>query len=195
MALQTRVVNILTKPADEWRTIAGEAATVERLLRNYAAPLAAIPAVCQFIGMSLVGVTVFGTTVRTGIVRGFAGAVVAWALALVGAWISAVVIEKLAPTFQSSGTIVQALKLVVYAMTPIWVAGVLNLVPALAPLGILAALYAVYLFYVGLTPLMATPSDKVIPYMVVAAIVIIIVSVVLGTITTAIFGVGGGLTL
>ena len=34
MSLQTRVVAILTKPADEWRTIAAESATVEGLLRE-----------------------------------------------------------------------------------------------------------------------------------------------------------------
>ncbi len=44
MSLQTRVVAILTKPADEWCTIAAGPATVEVLIRDYAAPLAANPA-------------------------------------------------------------------------------------------------------------------------------------------------------
>ena len=34
MSLQTRVVAILTKPADEWRVIAHESATVEGLMRS-----------------------------------------------------------------------------------------------------------------------------------------------------------------
>lgn len=192
MSLQTRVIAILTKPADEWRTIAAERATVEGLLRGYAAPLAAIPAIAQFIGFSLIGVTVpvFRGALRIGIVRSFANAVVGWVLALVGAWIAAVVIEKLAPTFQSRGTTAQALKLVVYSMTPVWVAGVLNLMPVLAVLIIIAALYAVYLFYLGLPPVMNTPSEKVIPYMVVSAIVIIVISICLGAITAALSGIG-----
>ena len=191
MSLQTRVVAILTKPAEEWRTIAAETATLEGLMRGYAAPLAAIPAVAQFIGLSLIGVTVpFAGTIRIGIVRSFANAVVSWVFALVGAWIAAVVVEKLAPTFQSKGDTTQALKLVVYSMTPVWIAGVLNLVPVLAVLTIFAALYAVYLFYLGLPTIMSTPSDKVIPYMVVSALVIIVVSVVLGAITGAMFGIG-----
>ena len=172
MSLQTRAVAILTKPADEWRTIASEPATVEGLMREYAAPLAAIPAIAQFIGF-----------IRTGIVRSFANAVVAWVLSLVAAWIAALVIEKLAPMFQSRGNTAQALKLVVYSMTPSWVAGVLYLVPALGVLVNIAALYAVYLFYLGLPPVMSTPSDKVIPYMVVPV-------VVLGAIATAIFVIG-----
>lgn len=191
MSLQTRAMAILTKPAAEWRTISAEPATVEGLLREYAAPLAAIPAIAQFIGFSLIGITVpFGGAIRIGIVRSFANAVVGWVFALVGAWIAAVVIEKLAPTFQSRGSTAQALKLVVYSMTPVWIAGVLNLVPVLAVLVIIAALYAVYLFYMGLPPVMSTPSEKVIPYMVVSAIVIIVISICLGTITALISGIG-----
>jgi hypothetical protein len=197
MSLQTRVVAILTKPADEWRTIAAEPATVEGLMRDYAAPLAAIPAVAQFIGFSLIGmpVPVAGGAIRVGFVRSFAGAVVAWVFALVGAWIAAVVVEKLAPTFQSKGNTAQALKLVVYSMTPVWVAGVLNLVPALAVLIVIAVLYTVYLFYLGLPPVMSAPPDKVIPYMVVSAVVIIVVSIIFGAIAQAIFGIGTYQTL
>ena len=114
----------------------------------------------------------------------------AWVFALVGAWIAAVVIEKLAPTFESRGDTAQALKLVVYSMTPVWIAGVLNLVPVLAALGIIAALYAVYLFYLGLPPVMATPADKVIPYMVVSVLVMIIVWFILGSIAAAMAGIG-----
>jgi Yip1-like protein len=193
MSLQTRVVAILTKPADEWRTIAAEPATVEGLLRGYAAPLAAIPAIAQFIGFSLIGITVpvFGGAIRVGIMRSIANAIVSWVLALVGAWIAAVVIEKLAPTFQSRGNTAQALKLVVYSMTPIWIAGVLYVVPALIPLVIIGVLYAIYLFYLGLAPVMSTPSEKVIPYMVVSALVIFVVSLILGAITGAISGIGG----
>ena len=191
MSLQTRVVAILTKPAEEWRTIAAEPATVEGLMRGYAAPLAAIPAVSQFIGYSLVGIGPF----RVGIVRGLVGAILGWVFALVGAWVAAVVIEKLAPTFESRGDTAQALKLVVYSTTPVWIAGILNLVPALTPLGIIAALYAVYLFYLGLPALMATPADKVIPYMVVSVLVLIIVWVILGSIAAALAGAGAVATL
>src|SRR5262249_34707077 len=141
--LQARVTNILKQPAAEWPVIAAEPGDVASLLQGYAAPLAAIPAICRWIGFSVVGGAgpVVGTF-RVGIVRGLANAIVYWVFALVGAYIAALVIEKLAPTFKSSGSTMQALKLVVYASTPMWVAGVLNLVPALSPLIILAALYA-----------------------------------------------------
>ena len=69
-------------------------------------------------------------------------------------------------------------------------AGVLSLIPALGLLAAIAGLYAIYLFYLGLTPVMKTPEAQVIPYMVVSALVVIVVSVLLGAVSTALVGVG-----
>ena len=191
MSLQSRVIGILTTPADEWRTVAAEPADVAGLLRDYAAPLAAIPAVCSFLGLTVIGMPAgFFGRFRISPVRGFVNMILTFVMALVGAWIAAIVVEKLAPTFQSKGNTTQALKLVVYAMTPVWVAGVLHLVPVLGVLTILAALYSIYLFYLGLPVVMSTPTAQVIPYMVVSAVVVIVVSLVLGAVTTAVAGVG-----
>ena len=193
--LQARVTNILKQPTSEWPVIAAEPADAASLLQGYAAPLAAIPAICRWIGFSVIGMSVpFVGTFRVGIVRGLANAIVYWVFALVGAYIAALVIEKLAPTFKSSGGTIQALKLVVYASTPVWVAGVLSLIPSLSPLIIIAALYAVYVFYLGLPHLMHTPSDQVIPYMVVSALVMVVVTVCLGIVTGIVAGVGTGYT-
>jgi hypothetical protein len=181
--LTDRVKNILMNPAAEWRVIAAESTDVTALLRDYAAPLAAIPVVCRWIGISLIG--------GIGIVRGLASAIVSWVLSLVGAWLAAAVIEKLAPTFQSRGDTTQALKLVVYASTPIWIAGVLNLVPALGVLIVLAAIYAIYLFYLGLPPVMHTPTNQVLPYMMVSAVVVILVTFVMGLFASALAGLNG----
>jgi hypothetical protein len=170
--LTTRVTNVLKQPAQEWPVIAAEPTDAAGLMSGYAAPLAAIPAICSWIGWSIIGIGFF----RRGLVSGLAAAIVTFVFALVGVYIAAIVIEKLAPTFKSSGTTLDALKLVVYAETPVWVAGVLNLIPPLAVLTLLAALYAIYLFYLGLPVMMKTPSDQVIPYMLVSAIVIIVIT-------------------
>jgi len=196
MSLQTKVVGILTKPADEWREIAAGPSTVEGLIRGYVAPLAAIPAVCAWIGFSLIGISVplFGLY-RIGFVRGLVAEIVSWVFTIAAVWLDAIIIEKLAPTFQSHGGTTQAMKLVAYAMTPVWLAGVLNLVPVLSPLQLIAALYAIYLFYLGLPPVMKTPSDKVIPYMLVSAIVIILVTIVIGAVVGTLTGLSAYSTL
>src|SRR5262249_13192589 len=183
MNLQQRVTNILTKPAAEWQVVAAEPADVASLYRDYIAILAAIPAVCGFIGWTMVGVTFIG---RIGMGLALRGMIGSYIQALIACYIAAVVVEKVAPSFGSSGNTAQALKLVAYAYTPIWLAGVLALIPILSPLTLLAAIYAIYLCYLGLPPVMKPPSDKVIPYMIVSAIVIIVVSIVLGFIFAAI---------
>lgn len=189
MNLQTRVINILSKPAQEWPVIASESTDVAALYKEYIAPLAAIPAICGFLGMTLIGVTVpFMGQMRTPIVSGLAGLIVGYVLSLVGIFLAAFVVDKLAPSFQSSGGIVQALKMVAFASTPSWVAGVLQLIPMLGVLALLAALYGVYLFYLGLPSVMKTPADKVIPYMVVSVIVIIVIFVVTGSISGIFMG-------
>jgi hypothetical protein len=189
MNLQTRVVNILTKPKEEWPVIAGETTDVPGLYSSYIAILAAIPAICSFIGMTMIGVTLpFVGSYRYGLAHGLTTAILQYVFGLIGIYLAAVVIDKLAPTFQSQPSTIQALKLVAYASTASWVAGVLNIIPALGALGILAGLYGIYLFYLGVPQLMKTPAEKVIPYMIVSALVIIVVMAVVGVITGAITG-------
>lgn len=189
MNLQTRVINILTKPKQEWPVIASESTDVAVLFKEYIMPLAAIPAICGFLGMTMIGVTIpLVGQIRTPMVSGLAGMVVGYVLSLVGAFLAAFIVDKLAPSFQSSGGLVQALKMVAYASTASWVAGVLQLIPMLGALALLAALYGVYLFYLGLPSVMNTPRDKVIPYMVVSAIVIIVISVVTASISGIFMG-------
>jgi hypothetical protein len=189
MTLQQRVINILTTPATEWNVIAAESTDVPTLYTSYILILAAIPAVCGFIGTAMLAGTFLG---GWGIGLALRGAIVGYVTGLVGIYIAALIIEKLAPSFGSSGGTTQALKLVAYASTPVWVSGVLNLLIILAILRIIAAIYAVYLFYLGLPPVMKTPADKVVPYMVVSAIVVFVVNFVVALLLRLVLAVPGG---
>jgi hypothetical protein len=55
MDIVQRVQSIILKPKEEWVKIKAEPATVAGLFTSYAMILAAIPAVCQFLGNILVG--------------------------------------------------------------------------------------------------------------------------------------------
>lgn len=183
MNLQARVRNILVQPASEWSEIAAESTDVAGLYRNYILILAAIPAVCIFLGFAAFGAPVVG---RLSAASALSTAITTYVQTLVSVLIAALIIEKLAPTFGSHGNTAQALKLVGYAYTPVWLAGVFFLFWFLAaPAALIAGLYAIYLFYLGLTPVMKTPTDKVIPYMVVSALALIVVSVLLRMVMTA----------
>lgn len=189
MSLQERVTRILKQPKLEWPVIEAEATDIATLYRSYIAPLAAIPAICGFIGMVVIGVSLpFVGRYRYGIAAALRAEIFQYIGQLVSCYVAAFVIAKLGPTFNSRDDQVQALKLVAYSTTPVWIAGVLNLVPMLAVLIIFAAIYSVYLFYLGVPVLMKTPQEKVIPYMVVSVLVIIVVWFVIG----AILALAGG---
>ena len=190
MELQTRVVNILTRPQTEWPVIASESTDVATLYKTYIMMLAAIPPIAGYIGMTVFGISLpLAGTYRVGVVQGLSSTIVQYVLALAGVYIASIIIDKLAPTFQSTSNAMQALKLVAYASTASWVAGALGVIPALAPLAVLGGFYGIYLFYLGVAPLMKTPSDKVIPYMVVSALVVFVVMFDTGVVATTMTGV------
>src|SRR3990170_1198533 len=185
-AIQDRVTRILKDPKSEWNVIDAEATDTAKLYGGYIVPLAAIPAIAGFIGLTVFGV--FGY--RLGFMRGLSHAIVNYVLTLVGVYICALVIDKLAPTFESKPSTIQALKLVAYASTASWIAGVVTIIPALAPIAIIGGLYSIYLFYLGLPVLMKTPQAKVVQYMVVSAIIVIVVLVLVNFVSGTIVGVG-----
>lgn len=190
MNLQSRVVNILTKPRQEWQVISMEATDVATLYKEYVAPLTAIPAICGFLGMTIIGVSLpLVGTVRTPMGNGLTSLILHYILSLAGVYLAAFVINGLAPKFQSSSSIVRALEMVAYASTASWVAGVLLVFPALSPLAVLAGLYGIYIYYLGLPVLMKTPPDRVIPYMVVSAVIIIVITAVVGVISAGLTGI------
>jgi hypothetical protein len=174
--LKKRVIGMLTDPMHEWRAIVSEREDVASLYQNYIVPLAAIPAVAMFIGLAVVGVPFVG---RARIVTALSTAIVIFVQGLVAPIVAAIVIEKLAPKFKSHGSTVDALKLVAYASTPVWVGGAIYVMLYLVALIVVPALYAIYLFYIGLTPIMKTPADSVVPFMVVSAITLVVVNILL----------------
>ena len=125
MDIVQRVQSIVLKPKEEWVKIKSEPATVAGLFTSYAMILAAIPAVCQFLGNILVGRRLPMVGRYTWPVGNALGnAVVSYVFALVTVYLFALIINELAPNFGSAKNMVNALKLSVYSMTPGWVAGV-----------------------------------------------------------------------
>src|SRR5712671_6258120 len=102
MDIVARAKAIMLTPKTEWLVIEREPGDPAYLFSNYVAILAAIPAVCGFIGMSLIGISlpVVGT-VRVGIVAGLASAIIQYLLAFVAVFALGLIIDALAPTFEA----------------------------------------------------------------------------------------------
>lgn len=173
-----RVKNILLKPKEEWPIIEGEITTPAELYTGYIIPLAAIPAVAAFVGLSIVGMPMLG---RLPMMSGLSIMVTQFVLALAGVFVLALVIDALAPQFGGVKSQIQALKVAAYSMTAAWVVGIFQILPMLGVLGILG-LYSLYLLYLGLPVLMKVPQEKVLPY----TVVVIIAGIVIWAVVMAV---------
>ncbi|HEX3162456.1 MAG TPA: Yip1 family protein [Pseudolabrys sp.] len=185
MNLVERVKGILLQPKSEWQAIEREPGNAGYLFPNYVAIVAAIPPVCAFIGLSIVGYGPF----RLGIVSGILHAVVVYVLSLISVFVVAYVIDFLAGTFGARKNLDNAMKISAYAPTAAWVAGVFKIIPALAFLGILG-LYSLYLLYTGIVALMKPAADKALIYTIAVIVCVVVIWTIVFAIPAALFGVG-----
>ncbi|MGH8850703.1 MAG: Yip1 family protein [Casimicrobiaceae bacterium] len=186
--LVPRVKGILLSPSTEWPIIAAEPSSAGAIYGRYVAPLATIGVIAGLIGHTIIGYPLVG---HLGVGIGIAGALVKYVLAFVSVFVVAWLVDMLAPTFGGQRDSLRALKVTAYSYTPAWVAGILQLVPALGILALLAGLYGLYLLYVGLPVLMRCPKEKSVGYTIVLILCAIVVSVVISALSTcAIAGFG-----
>ena len=188
MNLVQRVQDILLEPKATWPVIAAEPGDAKSLFMGYVAVLAAIPPLASFVGMVFGGL---GMYARMSLLSSLGAALVAYAVSLAMVLLLGFWVDKLAPSFGGSRNPVNALKVVAYAMTPGFVAGVLNLVPSLSVLGILAGLYGIYLLYLGLPVLMRCPPGKAAGYTTVVTIGGIAAGMVVGAVAAMLTPVMG----
>jgi hypothetical protein len=171
MDLTTRVTNLLTSPTTEWPVIAAEPDDPTTLYRQYAMILAAISPVCGLLGGAVLGFHAsFG--------HALVAAVLHYVVSLVGVYVLAIIIAKLAPSFSGRADDGEALKLAVYSATASWLGGIFLLLPFLGILSLIASLYSLYLLYLGLPPLMRAPPEKSLGYAIAVIIAAIVVSIV-----------------
>jgi hypothetical protein len=106
--LKDRVVRILTSPKTEWPVIEAESTDVGTLYTSYIAILAAIPVVASFIGGIVIGTQVpFVGTVRTPIGSALTILILSYVLSLAMVYVAALVIDKLAPSFDSTPNMIR----------------------------------------------------------------------------------------
>ena len=185
MNLIERAKNILISPAKEWDVIAGEEPDVNKIFTGYVIPLAGAAAVAAFIGYGLIGFNMLGYRMG-GIDWGLYQALVSFIVSVCSVFLTAFVIDALAPSFGSEKNFGRSFQLVAYSYTAGWIGGLFQILPVIAFLGTILSLYGLYILYIGMPKLKYTPADKHIGYFVVTLIVLIAVYIVIGLILSAI---------
>lgn len=188
-----RAKNMIVQPAKEWDVISMETPHANQIITGYVLPLAGAAAIAAFIGYAFIGVNMLGIKI-SGLDWGIYQALTVLAGAFISVYVTAIIIDALAPSFGSEKNFNRSLQLVAYAFTPAWVGGLLSIIPAIAFLGALFGLYSLYLLYIGLPKLKKTPADKQTGYFVVSLITCIVVYLVVGWILGAILMKAFGLS-
>lgn len=183
MDLVSRVKGLLLDPKAEWQVIEREGADTAGLLKGYVAILAAIPAVCGFIGTSIIGIAGYRTPLLFGILSAIGG----YLITFVGIYVTAFVTDALAEKFGGRSSFANAFKIAAYAPTAAWLVSIFSAIPILAVLGILG-LYSLYLLYTGLPILMKVPEDNALGYFLAVLVCALIVWVLILFVPAMLFG-------
>jgi hypothetical protein len=191
MKAARRAKAMLLDPSTEWTAIERESGDPAYLLSRYVAVLALVPAMCGFIGASVIGVIIPGTGLaRASLFDGFFGAIFGYAMAFGIVLVLALVIDLLAPLFGCRKDFDSAFKLAVYSYTPVWLAGIFLLLPGLRFL-ILLSFYGAYVLALGLPRLMKSPVQKSYGYALVIVVCASALTLIAAAIQRAVFHTAG----
>ncbi len=191
MDLIQRVRSIILKPKETWSQIKDEPDTITGLFTSYAMILAAIPPIADLINKVLIGQRIpFVGWYRWPVADALGRAVLAYIFSLATVYLFALSINILAPNFDSTPNMVNALRLAIYSMTPVWLSGVLHVFPYLGILSLLAILYGLYILFLGFeTPIMGTPKERLVGYMGISLVVVVVLYIVFSLILGTVFAV------
>jgi len=186
-----RVGAILADPAAAWAGIEKNDSDPAYLLTHHVAPFALIPAVGGFVGACVIGVVVPGVgTVRAPIGPAILGAIFNYFSAFAIVIMVGLLIDLVAPRFGGRRDFGRAVKVAVYAFTPVWLCGVFLLLPGLRFLE-LAGIYGAYLLVKGLPVLMKSPAQPSQSFAAVTVVFGAALTLVAATLQHALFGTNG----
>jgi hypothetical protein len=176
--LIARVKGMILAPDREWQVIRGEPVELVPLFTRYVMILAAIPAIAGMLAMMMFGL--FFSAIGT--------AIVGYVLSVAGVFVTAKIIEILAPNFGGPQDAEAALKLAAFAPTAAWVAGGAIIIPLLGGLVALAGgLYSLYTLYRGVPVVMRVPQERALTFTLAVIGVAIVVNIAVRVLTGVFF--------
>jgi hypothetical protein len=161
-----RALRVLARPRGEWAAIGAHAMKPQSIYLGFLVPMAALGPAAATLGTILSGGerTTFAGTYTLATPSALLAGTLEYAFNLGAMWVLAWFIDRMAPVFQAKPSPLAALKVAAFGTTPYWVGSALAIVPKLAPVGVLLGLYSVWLYAIGLGPLMQAPEDRLVKY-------------------------------
>ena len=146
-----------------WEPIASESAGLVRVLIGHTIPLAIIPAVCWFFGVTRFGWQVAGDPVRLTADSALPMVVLFFLACVAGVVFLGFMVHWMSETYGDKATVSQGVTLISYTATPFFIAGIIGLYPILwidIVVGVAVACYCIYLLYAGVAPVMRVSAER-----------------------------------
>ncbi|MCC7113271.1 MAG: YIP1 family protein [Burkholderiales bacterium] len=173
-----RLRAILLEPRNAWARIAAEPATVQSLALGWILGLAAIGPLAMLVGYA-----------DLGLARSLRLAVGAWLTTLVVTFLLALIVDTLAPSFGGRRDYVASLKLVAYAFTAIYLAGIGHVMGQIGGAIVLAAAVVSWIsFGIGAPMLRRCTPDRSVAFTLVVLVAWLALAAIAGYATS-----GGGI--
>lgn len=155
---------LFAHPKQEWLAIRDERCTIGSCYCSHVLLLAAIPAVCGYIGTTMVGWQIGAReVVKLTSASAVQIAVIYYITMLVAVFTVGKLIHWMGQTYGAKEALPQAIALAAYTATPLFLIGVMQLYPVLwlnFIVGLPALAYTVYLLYTGVPVMMGIPEER-----------------------------------
>ena len=163
MNVLTRSFLVMFSPAKGWREVSDHISSVARVVLLQTVPLALIPALCWYVGVTRSGWSIAGEVTFMTQDSALTLSVLFFLAMIASVLILGYLVHWMSTTFEGASSIARGVALITYSATPFFIGGVLGLMPNLLldmTAGVLIACYGVYLLYRGTSPVMQVGAER-----------------------------------
>ncbi len=176
-ALLSRVNNILLHPKAEWQVIRDEAATYPGIVLRYISILSAIPPVASIVGRYIFDRDVPDSVLLSSPWHLILSNALWYCMYIMNVMITGAVITSITVSAESRRRGVTGLQIAAYSFTPLFIGGLIAVIPHMTWCIHIAVLYGMYILYLGMRTLFAMRRMRAAVY---AAASIAAAAVILG---------------
>ena len=163
MSLLGDSLTLVFNPATGWQRLAASRPGTAGVLLFHTAPLALIPAISWYLGVTRAGWSVAGETMTMTTNSALPLTVLFFGVMLSAVLVLGWLVHWMAKTYESDTSVARGVTLISATATPFFLIGVIGIYPVLwidIVIGVLVACYCVYLLYVGTSVMMGTAPER-----------------------------------
>lgn len=160
----SRALQLVRQPRATWALLAQAQPGAGRVFFGFLVPLTLPALIASVVGLAAVGLTTDGFSYKLSWREALQSVGLASAAALTGLWWMSVAAQRLAPLFQANGPFAAAWSAVTHAGTPLYLASLLMVFPAVGRYAPVALLACVPLLHLGLKALLRPADRRAVPY-------------------------------